>query len=421
VTERVVLVTVHKPGYPRAPVAYSQQELSRLVQTAGGHTVDMVVVSRERPDPATYIGSGSAEALAGRVADARATTVVFDDELTPAQLRNLERIVRAKIIDRTRLILDIFARRARSREALLQVEAAQLAYLLPRLTRRGVAMDNQVGGIGTRGPGETKLETDRRRIMARQSAIRRELRDIARSREVQKGARRESSVPTVALIGYTNAGKSTLFNALAGRTAAYADDKLFATLDPLVRRVELAPGCPALVVDTVGFIGKLPHHLVESFTSTLDVVRDATLLLHVQDITDPERAEHAEIVRGVLASLSCARTPRLTVYTKCDLLPAAANKMYTERVRAGTDSLRISAVSGAGVDVLRQVLLRRLYPDRIRRMIRLRPDQYGLIGEIYRSCTVVARRMVGDRMTLTIVSSPAEYRRISAHIRDEHP
>jgi len=303
----------------------SLDELERLVDTAGASVVGRQVQSRPTPDVATYIGKGKAEEIELLRRHLEFDFVIFDDELTPVQQRNLERIIDCQVLDRTAVILDIFALRARTREAKLQVELAQLGYRLPRLTGKGIELSRQAGSAGTvfnRGPGETKLEVDRRRIRDRMAALKRELADIQAHRARLRAERSASAVPVVALTGYTNAGKSTLHRALAG-SDVLAEDRLFATLDATTRRVEPAEGEPYLLVDTVGFIHNLPHGLVAAFRSTLEEVTQADLLLHVVDAAHSKRAEQMQTVNQVLTELGAGDKPTLVVYNKADLVDPA--------------------------------------------------------------------------------------------------
>ncbi|MCU0243098.1 MAG: GTPase HflX [Vicinamibacteria bacterium] len=293
--ERAILIGVAISGHARRSVETSLDELGRLAQSAGATVVARVIQARAAIDSATFIGRGKLQQLVRLIAAHGANLIVFDDNLSPGQQRNIEEVLGCKVIDRTQLILDIFARRAHTREGQLQVELAQLNYLLPRLTGKGVLLSRLGGGIGTRGPGETKLETDRRRIRQRLQAVKRAIEDVRRHRRTRREARDRSAWPVVALIGYTNAGKSTLFNALT-RGGAEVSDQLFKTLDPLVRRCRLGAGMDILLVDTVGFIRKLPHGLVAAFRATLEEVAIADLLLHVIDGTAENRAECEDAV-----------------------------------------------------------------------------------------------------------------------------
>jgi GTPase len=327
--ERVIAVGVQLGHESAKEATASFEELARLIQTAGGQWAGSLTQKRPRPDPALYIGKGKAEELRGLVRMERAQTIVFDSELKPNQQRALEEITQAKIVDRTRLILDIFAQRARTREGKLQVELAQLSYLLPRLTERFGRFEQQTGGIGTRGPGERKLEVDRRRLRDRMAALKEDLEKVRRQRDQQRAVRRSVPIPQVALMGYTNTGKSTLLNALVSvysgsskskEPQVYADDKLFATLDPTTRRVRLPSGRIVLFTDTVGFIRKLPTELVAAFRATLEETAAASLLVHVVDASDPDWNEQAQTVLRIVRDLQMDQLPVLTAYNKMDRL-----------------------------------------------------------------------------------------------------
>jgi GTP-binding protein HflX len=356
--ERVVLIGVWAEG-SLASAENSLRELSRLAETAGSEVLDGLIQRRGRVDPATYVGSGKAHELAGLVAAAGADTVVCDGELTPSQLRRLEGAVQVKVIDRTALILDIFAQHARSREGKAQVELAQLQYMLPRLRGWGESLSRQAGGrvaggggIGTRGPGETKLETDRRRLRARIARLQKDIDDMSTGRKVQRGQRRRREVPSVAIAGYTNGGKSSLLNALTG-AGVLVEDALFATLDPAVRRALTPSGRAFTLTDTVGFVRHLPHQLVEAFRSTLEETAEADLILHVVDGSDPEPEAQIAAVRGVLAEIGAAQVPELVVINKID----TADPVVLQALRAREPgSLSVSAKTGAGVSALRDAI-----------------------------------------------------------------
>jgi GTP-binding protein HflX len=355
------------------------QELERLVESAGADVVGTVIQERRRADPATLIGRGKVQEVAALSERSDAHLLVFDEELSPAQQRNIESGVGRKTVDRTQLILDIFARRARTREGRLQVELAQLDYLLPRLAGKGVLLSRLGGGIGTRGPGETKLETDRRRIRQRIQAVRREIDRVRRSRRTRREARERSASPVAALVGYTNAGKSTLFNALTAGGAAAADT-LFYTLDPLVRRTVLGPGRDALLVDTVGFIQKLPHSLVAAFRATLEELLEADLLVHVMDASDDDLEEREAAVGKVLGEIGAAERPVVEVLNKVDRVGAARRVALS----AGRPSaVLVSAATGEGIEALRRVLEERLRltPRRVR--LRFRAAESKAISAVY--------------------------------------
>ena len=320
--------------------------MAGLADAANADVVLRVQQERAKPDPATFLGKGKVEMLAAAAAEARVDVVIFDNELSPAQLRNLEDALERRVIDRTQLILDIFARRARTREGKLQVELAQLKYLMPRLVGSADALSRQGGGIGALGPGETKLETDRRRIRHRVSILSKEIETVRRRRSQLRERRHKSSVPTVALVGYTNAGKTTLFNSLTGDRAV-ASNALFVTLDPLVRRVKLPDRRELLVSDTVGFIDRLPHSLVAAFRATLEEVAEADLLLHVIDASAADRERQITAVHAVLEEVGAERVPAIEVFNKCDRLDAG------ERARIAAlypTALCVSALNGDGRD-----------------------------------------------------------------------
>jgi len=360
--ERAALVGLFSGPSRQFDPEHSLDELAGLTAAAGATVVLRVLQERPRPDPATFLGSGKVQTLAASCDEVGADVVVFDNELTPAQLRNLERALDRKVVDRTQLILDIFARRARTREGKLQVELAQLKYLLPRLVGAHAALSRLGGGIGTRGPGETKLETDRRRLRHRISMLSKDIDAVRRRRSQLRDRRQKASVPTVALVGYTNAGKTTLFNALTGNAAA-ASNALFVTLDPLVRKVRLPDRRELLVSDTVGFIERLPHSLVAAFRATLEEVAAADLLLHVVDASNPDRERQMEAVRQVLAEVDADRVPALDVFNKCDQLDPAER----ERLRAiYPGALCVSALTGEGRDELIAAVESRLALDTTR-------------------------------------------------------
>ena len=344
--EKIVLVGVVVPPATEESVEAGLDELALLVDTAGADVVARTIQRRQAPDPATYVGKGKAEELREISLEVDSDTVVFDDELSPAQQFNLEKILGRTAIDRTAVILDIFAQNAHSQEGKAQVELAQLQYRLPRLRGRGTQLSQQAGGIGTRGPGETQLEVDRRRLERRIHKLQTELRDIGRHRATQRKARRRSRLPTVAVVGYTNAGKSTLLNRLTD-AGVLVEDRLFATLDATTRHLDLPDGRAALLTDTVGFVHKLPHQLVEAFKSTLEVVVEADLLIHLVDASAPDPHAHIDAVRSVLAEIGAGQVPELLVWNKADRTAEAAR--LADRTPG---SLAVSARTGEGVDAL---------------------------------------------------------------------
>lgn len=372
------------------------EELGQLAHSAGARVVGRVVQERGRRDPATLIGRGKAEEVA-RLADVTAAdVVVFDDELTPAQQRNLEEALERKTLDRTQLILDIFARRARTREGRLQVELAQLDYMLPRLTGRGVLLSRLGGGIGTRGPGETKLETDRRRIRQRIASIKRDIEKVRRDRHTRRTARQRKDAPLVALVGYTNAGKSTLFSALTRQETAVSD-QLFMTLDPLVRRAPVGGGQEVLLVDTVGFIQKLPHSLVAAFRATMEEISSADLLLHVMDASADHLPEREAAVEAVLAEIGAQECPRTAVLNKSDRTPPARASSL-QAAREG--SVLVSARTGEGLDALKAAIAGRLGLRQRSVRLRFRTQDARAIAGVYTTGRVIAHEVRGDEVRI---------------------
>jgi len=372
--EAAVIVGVQLPGRTTEEVEASLDELTSLLETAGGEVVDRVIQRRDAPDAATYIGRGKVEQLRDLVAAHGADAVVFDDELAPAQQRTIEEIVRQKVLDRTIVILDIFAQHATSKEGKAQVELAQLTYLLPRLRGWGDALSRQAGGraaggvgIGGRGPGETQLEVDRRRIMRRVAKLKRDLKDFARIRATKSAERERKQVQTAALVGYTNAGKSSLLNRLTG-AEVLVEDKLFATLDATVRRLPLEDGRNVVLTDTVGFVRKLPHGLVEAFTSTLEQSAEADLLLHVVDASHPEAEAQIVAVLEVLAEIGADGVPQQLVFNKIDQADPDDLDALVRRVKSDRhdDPVLVSAWTGDGIDGLIERISARLPVERYR-------------------------------------------------------
>ncbi|MDQ6910297.1 MAG: GTPase HflX, partial [Actinomycetota bacterium] len=348
--EQIVLVGVAIPPGTVQAAEDSLDELAALVDTAGADEAERVLQRRDTPDPATFVGRGKAQELREISESTDADTVVFDDELSPAQSRNLEKILGRTAIDRTAVILDIFAQHAHTQEGKAQVELAQLRYRLPRLRGRGKGLSQQAGGIGTRGPGETQLEVDRRRLLRRATKLEAELRGVSKTRRTQRKSRARSRLRTVTLVGYTNAGKSTLLNALT-RADVVVRDRLFATVDPTTRRLELPGGERVLLTDTVGFIRKLPHQLVEAFRSTLDEVAEADLLIHVVDAAAADPESQMEAVRAVLAEIGANHVPELVAFNKADLLGDAAPEIK-RLVDRQPGSVVVAASTGKGLDDL---------------------------------------------------------------------
>jgi GTP-binding protein HflX len=378
--ERAVLAGVHGTGGVQGEARDPEmEELRRLAESAGAEVVGTLVQHRGRPTPATFLGKGKIEELRALCAEASADLAIADHELTPIQQRNLERGLDLKVIDRTALVLDIFARRAQTHEGRLQVELAQMTYLLPRLTGRGTTLSRLGGGIGTRGPGETKLEVDRRRIRRRITDLRREIGEIRTHRALQRKARREAQFPAVALVGYTNAGKSTLLNALTG-AGVFVEDKLFATLDPTVRKVELPNGRPVLLTDTVGFITRLPTELVAAFRATLEEVTEADLLVHVVDGSHPDWRAQMRSVERVLRDLGAADKPMLIALNKTDCLSAA--ELRARRVEVG-QGVAISALHGVGLINLLRAIGQRLPTGLVRVRLTVPYARAGALAQIF--------------------------------------
>ena len=397
--ERAALVGLVTSSARRIDADRSLDELAGLADAAGATVVLRMVQERGKPDPATFIGSGKVASLAAACAEADVDVVIFDNELTPAQLRQLEEQLERKVIDRTQLILDIFARRARTREGKWQVELAQLKYLLPRLVGAGGVLSRLGGGIGTRGPGETKLETDRRRIRVRIQAIQKEIDQVRQRRSQLRERRQKQSVPTVALVGYTNAGKTTLFNRVTAADAV-ASDALFVTLDPLVRQARLPDNRELLLSDTVGFIDRQPQALVAAFRATLEEVAEADLALHVIDAASDDRDRHIAAVRRVLEEVGAADVPVVEVYNKIDGVDAVDRR----RIQDGNPAaVLISARTGEGVDELLQVIASRVALDTRRITITFDTDKEfdrQQIARLYRVARVVSHVATNGRVVI---------------------
>jgi GTP-binding protein HflX len=382
--ERAILVHV---GLQGPPDPQELQEFKELARSAGAEPIALISGQRQVPDPRLYIGSGKAEEVREQVQALCADLVIFDNLLSPSQERNLERLFECRVVDRTGLILDIFAQRARSHEGKLQVELAQLRHLSTRLVRGWTHLERQKGGIGLRGPGETQLETDRRLLNQRIDQIGRRLARVDRQREQGRRARRRREVPTVSLVGYTNAGKSSLFNRLT-EAGVYAQDQLFATLDPTLRRVVLADGTPLILADTVGFVSRLPHELVAAFKSTLQETVEADLLLHVIDAQSPQRSAQIADVEQVLVQIGADEVPRIEVFNKIDLLPDASPR--TEFDEHGKPTrIWLSAVSGAGMGGLLDGLAQTFSSDIVRGLVRLGPADGRLRALLFEQGAVV--------------------------------
>ncbi len=400
--ERAALVGLALRRSKRQDAEQSLDELAGLADAAGADVVLRMIQERPTPDASTFIGRGKLDELAADCTRFAADVVIVDNELTPAQLRQIEERVDRKVIDRTQLILDIFARRARTREGKWQVELAQLKYMLPRLVGTSAALSRLGGGIGTRGPGETKLETDRRRIRQKIHAISQEIESIRQRRQHSRARRQKASVPLVALVGYTNAGKSTLFNLLT-KGSAEASNALFVTLDPLVRQVSLPDKRQLLMSDTVGFIDRLPHTLVAAFRATLEQVAEADLVLHVIDAASPERNRHVEAVRRVLVEVGAANVATLDVFNKCDLIePAEAERLQ----QLHPDALFISALKGKlakGRQRMIDVIAETLELDTRRVTLEFdseSPEDRETIARVYRHARVLSHVTNGGRVAI---------------------
>ena len=381
-TNRAVLVGLSAHSLTREENATeeSMEELKDLLETAGGESVGMVLQQKDSPDPRTFIGQGKVEEVRQLVRTMGADMVIFDNALSPSQQRVLGEELKVGVLDRSALILDIFAQRARTREGRLQVELAQYKYLLPRLIGMWSHLERQEGAIGTRGPGETQLESDRRHIRRKISKLEEELRDVRRVRATQRQRREKNEVPVVAIVGYTNAGKSTLLNKLTGSEIP-ANNRLFDTLDTTTRTLEISDTCTVLLSDTVGFIRKLPHHLVEAFKATLEELSFADLLLHVIDASNPEWREQARVVDQLILELGAEQTPRIEVFNKCD--------KWTGEIRPhGEDIVSISAKTGEGLDKLLEAIGKRLDSGAKRVTIHLPYDKGGILDHLYQEAKV---------------------------------
>jgi GTP-binding protein HflX len=393
--EKVVLIGVWSEG-DFDQTQRSLAELAQLAETAGSQVLDVLVQRRDRPDPATFIGSGKLQELHQIVMATGADTVICNGELSPSQLSKMEKVVKVKVIDRTWLILDIFAQHAKSREGKAQVSLAQMQYMLPRLRGWGDALSRQSGGIGTRGPGETKLESDRRRIGKTMAKLRREIKDMGKARETQRAARRRSQVPAVAIAGYTNAGKSSLLNRLTS-AGVLVENALFATLDPTVRQAKTPSGREFTISDTVGFVRDLPHQLVEAFRSTLEEVSASDLIVHVVDGSDPDPEGQLCAVRKVLADIDAGDIPELVVINKAD----AADPFVIDRLKLREkNSIAVSALTGEGLAELMQLIEAQL-PQALQDIKATIPYERGeLLARAYREGTVLSRT---DTETGTVI------------------
>jgi GTPase len=399
--ERAILVGAPPKWLPQALADEHIEELARLTDTAGAEVLGTVRQRLDSPHPKFYVGEGKAEELRDEIQAQGASLIVFDEELSPAQGKNLEELTGTRVMDRAELILDIFATRARTAEAKLQVELAQLQYLLPRLTRMWVHLSRVRGGIGMRGPGETQLETDRRMINHRIDRLKDDLERVARQRATQRRGRED--VFKTALVGYTNAGKSSILRSLSGADV-FVEDRLFATLDATTRVIDLDEGFSATLTDTVGFIRKLPHHLVASFRATLEETTEADLLLHVVDMSHPSWEEQKEVVDEVLASLGVHERPTVLVFNKVDRLTHAEEDAFRERARAMYDqpSVLVSSVVEGGLEPLRDLLRERVRERLAEVLIDLSAKEGATLAEIYREGEVLDRQDEGATIHLRV-------------------
>jgi len=402
--ERALLIGLQKEGVSKWDLHDSLDELRELANSAGAEVVDTVTQKLQKPTAPYYIGRGKAESIKESCREQHVTSVIFDDELSPAQGRNLENLFSRKVVDRTQLILDIFAQRARSREGRLQIELAQLQYLLPRLTRMWHHLSRQTGGIGTRGPGETQLEVDRRRVQGRIARLERELESVRKTRAIQRQGRKRHQWPVAAVVGYTNAGKSTLLNLLTGANVL-AEDKLFATLDPTTRSFVLPNKQRVLLTDTVGFLRKLPHTLIESFKATLEEVSEADLLIHIADLSHPRVDEQMEAVDRVIKELDAYGKQTLLVFNKIDILPN--RELVDSYLKRFSGSVAISARTGEEINKLVQALEGALSSWRLRSRFRIPANESALIAEIHRVGHVLELRYEGND-TIIVAHVPSD-------------
>jgi GTP-binding protein HflX len=384
--QRALLVALERPGEYWQE---SLEELARLAETARVEVVGTVTQKRDAPDPVYFLGKGKAQEIRQTKGELGADVLLVDGDLRPTQQRNLEGAASIGVLDRTGLILDIFAQRARSREGKIQVELAQLSYLLPRLTGKGTELSRLGGGIGTRGPGETKLEADRSRLRQRLRVLRKQVEQIAKRRSVERKHRQEAGLPVVALVGYTNAGKSTLLNALSG-AGVFVENLLFATLDPTIRRVEMPDGRALLFVDTVGFIRNLPHQLVAAFKATLEEVVEADVIVHVVDASHPQMAEQVDAARRVLAELGCAEKPTIMAYNKVDLV--TDRERLVELMARQEHAVAISALTGEGLDELLRLAAERLEQELVSVELTLPWAAQDLLPEVRQRGRVLAEQ-----------------------------
>lgn len=383
----------------------SLDELFELVKSAGADPVASITQNLQKPETGTFVGTGKLQEIAEICEQQEIDLLVFDSELSPTQIKNIEAATDVRVIDRTTLILDIFAQRARSKEGKLQVELAQLKYMLPRLTGKGIAMSRLGGGIGTRGPGETKLETDRRHIRRRMETLKDELAEVEKHRSMLRKRREKDGVITCAIVGYTNAGKSTLMNCLTN-AGVLAQDKLFATLDPTSRALKLPSGVTVMLIDTVGLVRRLPHHLIEAFRSTLEEAAQSDIILNVCDASNDEARTHMKVTTDLLESLGCEDTPIITVLNKCDLID---NSTLAQDFRA---CIKISAKNGTGIDDLLAAIDENL-PVRVKRVKLLIPfSNAGLTNEIRTKGTLISEDFIAEGVMLEAIVDEALFAKV---------
>ena len=413
VQERAVLVGLNADCFTKAQTATDEtlEELEALLETAGGFCTGKVLQNRHTPDSHSFIGEGKAQEVRMLVEATASTMVVFDNELSPGHIRALEEILGVTVLDRSALILDIFAQRAKTKEGRLQVELAQYQYLLPRLSGMGKSLSRQGGGIGTRGPGETKLESDRRHIRERITRLQHELQQVRQVRSVQRERRMKNSVPVVAIVGYTNAGKSTLLNQLTG-AGIPANNRLFDTLDTTSRQLSVSDNLDVILSDTVGFIAKLPHHLVDAFRATLEELEYADLLLHVIDSADPNREEHIEVVDRLISKLAKPETPVIRCYNKAELVEATD-------IPVGDDVVAISAKSGRGMDALLQAIEQALGHGRHHVMLCIPYSQGGLVDTLHKNAQVLNVDYTGEGIVVDTILDPILYGKLREMITEE--
>ncbi|MFC4766409.1 GTPase HflX [Effusibacillus consociatus] len=406
--ERALLVGLHIGKQSSVVWQMAFDELAGLVETAGAEVVSTIKQSRDVPEPATYIGKGKLQELTALVRELEANLVVFDSELSPAQVRNLEQILPCKVLDRTQVILDIFAGRAQTKEGKLQVELAQLSYLLPRLTGKGIELSRLGGGIGTRGPGETKLEADRRRIRDRISDLKRELREVRRHREVQRQQRKKRDIPVIALVGYTNAGKSSLLRAIVERVGSGSKDvaegknRLFDTLDPTARRTMLPDGRTAIFTDTVGFIQQLPHQLVDAFRATLEETVESDLLLHVVDASHPAYDVQMQTVYDVLDELGVKNKPIITVFNKIDIV---SNKLLADDPQAN-HTVRLSAKTGEGIPGLIRLISEWSNRSAVTMQVLMPYNEGPFVARLHAECKIYHQEFLEEGILLKLDAKP---------------